>query len=154
MTQIPEKLYSRLLNLSNNLQKKLYFKGFVIPYTDDNGSVIIGNYKIIKQDKFFLILDFENEVVVDQINLPQTAAILANNMALGKCLDKDILSIDRKYGYAMFEEELHKKIAEKNLKKNIDRADMSFTKAKLSKHIKEQCRVQIVRSFEKLHKFA
>ena len=68
---------------------------------------------------FYSILNYCNDVVVDYINLPQSAALLANRLALGKYMDDNILIADRSYGHALFEEELHK-LHQDDLKKKMD----------------------------------
>ena len=81
--------------------------------------------------------------------------MLANRLALGKYLDNELLDADRRYGHALFEEELHLTLAERNLKSNnVDRADVLFTKFKIAKHRKEQHRKTIIIGFDKLMRFS
>jgi hypothetical protein len=80
--------------------------------------------------------------------------MLANRLALGKYLDDELLDADRRYGHALFEEELHLTLAERNLKSNnVDRADVMFTKFNIAKHRKEQHRKTIFNGFDKLMRF-
>ena len=54
-------------------------------------------------------------------------------------MDDNILIADRNYGHALFEEELHKILGEKSMKsKNIDRAEIMFTKCNIAKSKREQ----------------
>ena len=90
--------------------------------------------------------------MVDKINLPQTAALLANGLELGRWLDNTILQKDRTYGYALFEETLYRQHADTNMKKDIDRAQVMLTKSQLNRVKKESCKRDILQSFEKLRK--
>jgi hypothetical protein len=154
MKHLNSDVYKKLQIVSDQVKKELQQKGVAIPLRNNDGSITLGNYTIAKRNGFYAILDYSKEVVVDQINLPQTAAILANNLALGKWIDEKILRFDRHYGYAEFEETLHTRMAEKNLKKNVDRADMLFTKSKIKHAKKEDFKREIFKSFEKLRNFA
>ena len=99
-------------------------------------------------------MDFEREIIVDRINLPQTAAVVANRLALGKYVEDDIVNADIAYGYALFDEELHINLANKNVQSNmLDRAEVMFTKSTISKYKKEQHLKTVIRSFNKLMQF-
>lgn len=77
--------------------------------------------------------------------------MLANNLALGKWIDPTIRGLDTEYGYRSFEYELFKKNANQSLKnKNIDRAEMLFTRCEIAKSRVELAKKQIIASFEKL----
>ena len=154
MKQINSNVYKKLQIVSDQVKQELQKKGVASPIRNNDGSIALGSYTITKRNGFYVILDYSKEVVVDQINLPQTAAILANNLALGKWIDEKILRSDRQYGYAEFEETLHLRMAENNLKKNVDRADMLYTKGKIKHAKKEYFKLEILRSFEKLRNFA
>lgn len=154
MNQIPEKVYYKLEVVAKAVSQNLQRKGVAIPVKNDNGSVTLGNYTIVKRDNFYVIIDYSGEVVVDKINLPQSAAILANGLALGKFIDPEILSQDRMYGYAEFEEVLHKQMAERCLSKDLNRADVMFTKSNINRAQKEHYRTTIMARFEKLRRFA
>ena len=154
MNRIDDTVYRKLETVSNKVKNQLQSKGVAIPFKNDDGTISLGNYTIARRNGFYAILDYANEVIVDQINLPQTAAILANNLAVGKFIDNVILNYDRNYGYADFEEQLHHRTAERVLKKNLDRADVLFTKSKISHDKKQAAKRAILKSFEKLRNFA
>ena len=148
-------LYSKIEQLSKNSKEKLLQQGVVIPIKNKDSTISVGKFTI-KRNKtgFYSILDFEKDIVVDKINLPQTAAIIANRLALGKFINDEILEADRQYGYALFEEELHEKLAEKCLTlKSLDKVDIMTIKSKISKHKKEEYMKTIIRSFNKLIRF-
>lgn len=153
MKPISEPLYKKLKQVSLEVKEKLKKKGIAIPTKNEDGSISVGYYHIIKSQDYYQILDYSKTVVIDRINLPQTAIILANNLAIGKYLDHNILSKDRNYGYSFFEEQLYSKIAKRNLKSNIDRADLAFTKSSIHKSKKERYKSDIMKTFEKLKRF-
>lgn len=150
MTSTDDILFRKLVVVSKQVKRQLENNGLAIPVDNHDGSITIGSYTIVKKNGFYSILDFADDVIVDYINLPQTALILANNLALGKFLDNRVLNYDRQYGYSAFEEKLHQKTAECNVKKNVDRADMLFTKSSIHRAKKQAAKREIVRIFEKL----
>lgn len=154
MEHLPEQLYKKLKQVSIRVKEDLRRKGIVIPVKNIDETISIGYYTVKKIENHYQILDHSGDIILDKINLPQSAIVLANNLALGKFIDTDLLSKDRQYGYAVFEEELHRRYASKNLKTNIDRADLCYTKSAVSKSKKEKYRQDIVKTFEKLKKFA
>jgi hypothetical protein len=119
-----------------------------------DGSISVDNYKIVKDKSgFYSIRDRDNDVIIKQINLPQTAAVLANKLALGRGIDTEILLDDREYGYNLFEELLSKKISEASIvKKDYDRADLMSVKLRIASYKKTEAKKKISYSFEKLRK--
>lgn len=154
MEHLPNYLYKKLKQITLQVKEDFRRKGIVIPIENDDGSVSVGNYIVKKTAGYYQILDYSGDVILDKINLPQSAIVLANNLALGKFVDDELLLKDRQYGYAAFEEELHKKYATRIVKKNIDRADLCYTKGAISKSKKDRYKTDILRTFEKLKKFA
>jgi hypothetical protein len=155
MKHITEDLYKKITRISDQVRNELRLKGFVVPVEHRDGSISVGRYTIKKtSDNFYSIMDYKNEIVVSKINLPQTAAIVANGLALGKFLDKDIIQEDRYYGYALFEEELHTRTLQKGNKISLDKYGVSLSKYTRFKTKKELHRREIIKSFEKLRKIA
>jgi hypothetical protein len=114
-----------------------------------------GTNTIVKERTgFYSILDNRKEAIVSSINLPQTAAVIANSLALGKWpADDKLVKADRDYGYNLFEETLSKKHAENSLKNNdVDRADILFIKGGNARYKKLQAHQTIINSFEKLRR--
>jgi len=154
MKQIPDDIYQKVKQLGLNVKEQLKGQGIVIPTKTEDGAIRVGHFTIKKSKGFYKVLNYRNDVVVDNINLPQTAAIQANRLALGKWTDDELSAADTGYGHALFEEELHTQLAEKSLKlNNLDRADIMFTKRNIAKYKKEQYRKTIVYGFEKLMRF-
>lgn len=154
MTVLKNSVYHKLEVIADQVKNQLKRKGVAIPIRNHDGTITLGNYTIVKDHGFYVILDYSNEVVVDKINLPQSAAIIANSLAVGRFIDNDTLSLDRKYGFCEFEEQLCYKLGERNIKKNVDRADVMFTKSRIHKDKKDILKRDIFNRFEKLRKFA
>lgn len=154
MPQIKDEIYKKIEYVAKTVKVQLQKKGFVIPVKNDDGSISLEGYTIKKdKDGYFVILDRRDEIVVDKINLPQTAALLANGLALGKWLDDKIYNIDQIYGHKMFENVLCSTLARKNLaQRNIERAEILFTKASIAKAKTEQVKKEVMQSFEKLRR--
>ena len=148
-------IYSKIQDLNRDVKEELKRQGVVVPLRKKDGSIQLGRFFIKKgKDGFYSILDFRNEAIVSKINLPQTAAVLANKLALGKWIDDEILYADARYGHALFEESLHRRMAENSLKSsNFDKAEVMYTKLAISKHKKEQFKKEINFGFEKLLRF-
>lgn len=148
-------LYSKIRKITSDVNEQLKKNGVVAPIKNRDGSIKVGRYTIKKiPTGFYSIVDYSNEAIIEFINLPKSAAILANKLALGKFIDDTILNADRRYGHALFEEELQNQLAIKNIKKNqLDKASLMYTKAKISRLKKEHYLEEIDRSFEKLIKF-
>jgi hypothetical protein len=152
MKQTPDDIYQTVKQLGKEVKDRLKRQGIVIPEKNKDGSIRVGHYTIKRSNTgFYKILNYGNDVVVDFINLPQTAAMLANKLALGKYIDDELLDADRRYGHALFEEELHKTFADRSIKlQDLDRADVMFTKFNIAKYRKEQHRKTIINGFDKL----
>lgn len=151
MKNLTDEVYKKIVRLSDEVKKDLRSRGVIIPSKNDDGTISIGPYKVFKKlDGFYAISDQWNEVIVDNINLPQSAIIVANNLALGKFKDTQIINADRYYGYALFDEMLHQRAVEKSAKKSIEYFDVMLTKALIAKAKKERYKADVVKSFEKL----
>ena len=152
MKPIPDDLYEKIERVSDTIRKNFRLKGIVIPTRNSDGSINLGKFKVIKNSNgFYSVLDDFGETVVDQINLPQSAALIANDLALGRWINKNILDKDRNYGYAEFEEDLYKVAASKKTCK-FDIYEIKLNKSTINRIKKESLRQDIFRSFEKLRK--
>ena len=149
MKNIDKRIYEKLEILSTKIETQLKKQGILVPFQQEDGTVYVGNYSIVKEGPYFTILNRHQEQIVDKINLPQTAAILANNLALGKILDVNLLNLDRNYGYASFEESLNKMQANQVIK-NFDKFQMFVIKSHNKRLKKEQCKQEIEKQFKKL----
>jgi hypothetical protein len=149
MNSLDSKTFNKIINLSKEINNKMNQKGIAIPVKNDDGSISVGTYTIIKEDQFFSIKDYRNENVVNHINLPHTAIILANSLALGKFIDRSLLQKDQNYGYAVFDEKLHTK----NFKKRNEEKSTLFEIKRIDASLKKEFyKRSILDRFEKLHK--
>lgn len=152
MNQIPEHLYKKLSVLTKEICEEFRRKGIVLPAMEKDGSVQIGDLKINKDKNGYYNIAWKNGyLVVANINLPQTAILVANKIALGKGTDDKLIEADRQYGYAEFEEKLQKGLLDRS--KDLDRSCLMLDKLSTSRAKKEQNRRIIFSSFEKLRKF-
>jgi len=148
--QVPERLYRQVVNLSNEVKNNFRKKGIVIPTTTKNG-LKMGRFTVVKsKNGFFNIRDFKGEVWYDNINLQQTAVLIANDLELGRFVKTEILKLDQQYGWAAFEEELHKQGAAKLKTKNPDQSDIRVAKQNIFVLKKKMYKEQITRHFRKL----
>jgi hypothetical protein len=153
MKPVTEDLYKKIVKVSTEVKKEFRSKGLVIPIENKDGSVTLDNFTINKDSNgFYAIINSRGHIVVEQINLPQTAAVLANGLALGKLLDNDLLKKDQEYGYALFDELLHEQAVGRSNKKSLDYFDLRLTKCMIARAKKEHYKSDIVKSFEKLIK--
>lgn len=155
MKQIPKEIYSKIKLLNKDVKQKLLSQGVVVPVRNKDGTIKVGKFIIKRLETgFYSILDYRYEQIINNINLPQTAAVVANKLALGKWLDDTLLSCDTRYGHALFDEELHKKMGHSLIqKKDIDRAELMFTKSEIAKRKKEKYKKEIDLGFMKLMNF-
>ena len=146
MKQTPD-LYKKIVQLSNDVKQELRKKGLVVPNRNKDGSITLGSFTIVKDtENFYNILDKNGSTVLRNINLPQSAVLLANSLALGKQIDYSIVSKDRSYGFAVFEETLTKKAASKS--SNLEKWDIMTTKNMIAQAKKNYYKEQIVSSFK------
>lgn len=155
MKPIRDEIYKKILKVSQTVEQDFRTRGIIIPSQNNDGTVSVGSYMIVKNaDGYYFIKNKSNDIVIDQINLPQTAALLANGLALGKFADSKLIAEDKNYGYALFEEELHKQALSKSKHRDIDYFDLMMTKFMISRAKKNVHKQRIVKSFEKLRKLA
>jgi hypothetical protein len=152
MKNLTEELMKKLAQLSRDVKQRLYKEGLVVPVKNKDGSISFGTYRVLRDASgYYKIVDYSNEAVVDQINLPQTAVVVANGMALGRYRDTDLINEDKGYGYADFEEQLYKKnMARKD--SSLDKFDVSLGKYTIVHAKKKTHKAAIDKSFEKLTK--
>lgn len=149
MENLPSNIYNKIQQLSFEVKEELRKKGIVAPKKNKDGSVSIGCYRIVKSNTGYSVLDDRNDVVEEDLNLPQTAVLLANDLALGRFKDKRIVDSDRKYGYAVFEETLHNTVKSRK-KTPLVNYDVSIAKATEARNKKEHYKKDLLNKYEKL----
>lgn len=149
--RISDQLFKKVKDLAATTKSDLKSKGIVIP-TENNGSVKFNNFEVIKTPEgFYAILNQQQEIVVDKINLPHTAIVVANKLALGLWVDSKILSYDTEYGYNVFEEEQFTRLSYVlATRKDWVRVDAVSAKSSVAHQKAHAAKKLILRSFEKL----
>jgi hypothetical protein len=150
MTNLTPKLFEDVKYLATKVRSDLKGRGFVVPAKNKDGSVVVGEYRIDKKEDGFYIAKGPT-AFLGPINLPESAIVLANNLALGKQLDHTLLENDKWFGFKRFDEEasLHgARICEK--RKDPDRADLLYNKAEIAKHQKNQYKSSILNVYNQL----
>lgn len=147
-------ILKELSSIQKNVEKDLRKKGLVPAKKSKDGTIKIGSFFIMKETTgFYSILDNNSNKIVDGINLPHSAAILANNLALGRWTNREILDLDRKYGHYTFDEQLCKKYFTRNFEnKKYDKAEIMNEKYRIAKNKKNYYKNKILEGFNKLIK--
>lgn len=149
MNDIPKETWDKIFSISVKVKNNLKKKGFVIPIQNDDGTIKIGFYTIKKENDFYSIYDSANYLVVDKLNLAQSAVLIANGLALGRFIDKNILELDRNYGYSLFEEQLK---SQSKVRYN-EEYEIRNMKAEIASLKKQRCILKINNQFKKLSTF-
>jgi hypothetical protein len=144
-----EDFYKKISQLTLEVKHALRIKGLIVPVKNRDGSVTLDRYTIVRDLDGYAILDYDDEVLIHRINLPQTAIIVANKMALGRHRDIELLEIDRQYGHYDFQEKLYKKTMPRA---DLERFSIYMTKYESAINQKQRLKLHIARSFEKLIK--
>jgi hypothetical protein len=151
MTKLNEKLFTQIENVAKSVRQQLRNKGYIVPQRGPNNSYIFERYTVKKDyTGFYSIVNSNNEIIVQQINLPQTAALIANNLALGKFLDSKLIELDTNYGYKEFDYQVFKNAAERNKSKDLDLSIFYETRCKMAESLKKEYKKQIQSQFDKL----
>jgi hypothetical protein len=151
--KLTNSIYYRLKELTRKIKNEFKAKGFAIPTRHDEGMIRVGSYLIVKEDNFYKIISKSNEVIAEFINLPQTAIVVANELALKHTLNTKILEEDAEYGYAYFEDQLYKR-ALKKYDLDPESLDIKLSKFVDSKSKAESYKTSILMQYEKFKKIA
>ncbi len=149
MQKIPNNVYNQFQLVAKQVLTDLKRKGHVVPIPGPNGSLKFEKFTVVKNSKGLYTVCGKNVTYFEDINLPQTAAIIANNLALGKILDISIVNLDRDYGYRLFEEELYQKAINRP-KNSLDQFIMYDTRKRIARARKQAIKDRIMTSFKKL----
>jgi len=146
------RLFRNIYDLVLDVKQTLRDKGFIVPIKHKDGSVRLNQFTVSKQPNgVYSIVDSAYRVRYNDINLPQTAVLLANDLALGRYADAKILELDRQYGFYTFEQQQLKRVVEKCIKnKDWIRVDACSIKEVNAKEKAKNTKRLIVASFEKI----
>jgi hypothetical protein len=77
--KINNQLFKKIEQLAEGVKKDFQSKGLIIPVKESDGSVKFNNYTIVRdQSGFYSIISSSDITIISNINLPQSAIILAN----------------------------------------------------------------------------
>jgi len=151
MPKVQKNLVNKVQVLANSVKADLRKKGIVVPIKHKDGSISFDEYSVIRADGEYSIVGPKGRVVVEHINLAQTAIVAANKLALGNKVIDDIVKQDQWYGWKSFDEEIFIKSANTSVKnKDYDKADWCFTRASIAKTQKEEYKRSILSQYSRL----
>lgn len=149
--KIAENLFHKFRSLAYEVKEDLRSRGIVVPVSTHAG-VRLGNYTVVKSATgFYSVIDPRNRAVYEKINLPQTALLLANDLALGKWGSIGLIEVDKEYGFSDFEKTNYRRLSEIYTKqKNWEKFEAVDTKWRAAEKRAERSLQIIMQSFEKL----
>ena len=139
--QTTEQLFDQFTKLAKSVKKDVAKKGISIPFRQANGDIRIGKYIIAKKNELFFISEINGELLYGPLNLAKTAVVIANDLALGKKVDRTIVQNDRWFGFKAFEEQVANNIA--NNQTDFDIANLNRYKANIALSQKQQYKQSI-----------
>jgi len=150
MIDLDSSLFIKVEKIAKTVIDSLKKKGYVVPSSLSNNRVNFDGY-IVGRDRegYYYITNPDRDLLIDKINLPQTAALVANNLALGRSNVEHLLDQDKYFGYKDFDQAIFKRAMDRS-KQNIDQFTYWQTRHNDAKHQAKSHRSAIVNSFEKL----
>ena len=150
MKKIPKSVAGKMEKVANAVISDLKRKGYVVPVKNPDGSIQYDKYLVTKtHDGFYQVTNKTGKVYADNLNLPQTAAVLAHSMALGNLPDEKLVTLDKNYGYRAFDEDLYRAACHRS-NNDVDLKILYQTRYEIAKQRKNQFKSQIMKSFRKL----
>ena len=146
------RLFRNIYDLVLDVKQSLRDRGFIVPIKHKDGSIRLNKFIVSKQQQgIYSIIDSANRIRYSDINLPQTALLLANDLALGRYADAKILELDRQYGFYTFEQQQLKRVIQQSIKnKDWLRVDACTIKEVTAKEKAKNIKRLIAASFEKI----
>lgn len=149
MKKIPDRVFSKFETLAKRVLYDLKAKGHIIPVQQSDGSIKFEKFLVTKNKHGLYSVSGSNIVYQENLNLPQSAALIANDLALGRIQDTKIIELDRDYGFKLFEEQLYQQ-AGKRKQNTLDQSIFYETRCSIAKTQKDALKNRILRSFKKL----
>lgn len=146
------KVYEQIVNLTNQTRDSFKNRGMAIPTSDGQGNIKIGKYTIIyNKDGNYQINDHHGQTFYKNINLPQTAILIANALATKQRVDDRVLRHDQTYGTKMFDDINYTRLSkiylkQHQLKKYLDMSMQSDYAADQA----NRARDAIIKTYKKL----
>jgi hypothetical protein len=153
MKKTPTQLFNSVEKIAHKVKQEFKEQGIIIPSRDKKGNVVIGRFTVAKRKTAYYIVNQTGVDVVGPINLVETAVVIANDMALGRLADSNLLNSDRWYGWKSFEAQNSKTVAEiASKKKDYDRAEINAYRAEKAQNLVLHYKQIIDSRFNKLRK--
>jgi hypothetical protein len=64
MTKLSNKIYQKIHNLNRDVKDKLRRRGFISPILQSDGSIVVGQYKIKKNQNNFFDIEDKNQIIL------------------------------------------------------------------------------------------
>ena len=149
-----DQLYKQVADLTAGIKQEFRAKGIVIPVRGINGGIRLDDYTVSKeQDGTYTVTDSTNDILFDGLNLSYAAILIANDIALGKIPERDVIENDKIYGYNVFEEEHYSRMSASLVaQKEWDRAETMTHKQKMARDRAKNAKSALLISFEKIRR--
>jgi hypothetical protein len=150
MTDLDPSLFIKVEKIAKTVIDSLKKKGYVVPSLLSNNRVNFDGF-IVGRDRegYYYITNPRKDLLIDKINLPQTAAVIANNLALGRNNIENLLDQDKYFGFRDFDTLIFKRAMDRN-KQDIDQFAYWQTRYNIARQQAKSHKITIVNSFEKL----
>lgn len=148
-------IYEDIVKLTKNTRDSFKNRGIAIPTSDEQGNVKIGKFLIKRSNSGqFQIIDHLGQTFYKNINLPQTAILVANCLATEQRVDDRVLRHDQKYGTKMFDDLNYTRLSKIYLKQR--KFSQSLNMSIQSDYAADQAnraRDAVIKTYEKLFEF-
>lgn len=145
-------VFNKLKVINFKVKEQLRKKGLIPPVKNLDGSIQIGDLRIVKKEHLFYIVDRYNNILAQNINLAQSAILIANNFGIKKSNTSTLLEKDYRYGHYAFDELNLKIIIQKT--KDQNKKEILQEKLITTSLQKKKYRQEILEGFSKLIKIA
>ena len=144
-------LKSKLADLAHKEQARRPFRH--LPKQFSKG-ILIGNIAIVPKKwsgtrYVYVIADMmEATIIYEDINLKQTAILVAHHLADGKSLPSNILDLDTKFSSQLFDIQSAKRmIKEAQKEKDTLKEDVDWDRLDAANHLADECKSKIQQIF-------
>lgn len=150
MKPTKKQIFSKVQQVASSVKKELREQGYIIPIKEADGSINFDGVHVRKlKDTFYTVYDKHNVPIIENLNLLQTAIVLANNVALGRWPDIKLIEADKQYGYHAFKLEVY--TARRNKALELTDSWLYYdTRHKIAHENSEKYKKVILNSFDKL----
>lgn len=147
-----DNVYEKIVKLTRQTCENFKSRGIAVPVADEQGNIRVGKFTIIrKNDGQYQIKDQIGQIVYNNINLPQTAILVANSLATNQRVDNKVLKSDLVYGTKMFDDANYSRLSKIYLKRR--QISQSLNMSIQSDYAADQAmraRDTVIKTYEKL----